>query len=522
LGILTIYSSKKWLLVMSFCTACLYPQNPDQARFCIQCGKSLLLKDRYRPLYPIGSGGFGRTFLAVDQHLPSKHRCVIKQLYFPDANKATFNKAVELFHQEAVRLDELQHPQIPKLLAHFEQDNQLYLIQELIVGQTLAQELQAQGVFREAHIWQLLKDLLPILQFIHSRQVIHRDIKPANIMRRANLLVENEFKYPSPVSNTALSNKGSTITIGGMESISSQQKRRNILPFSKIKPANQYLDNSVPGDLVLIDFGVAKQITATALVNTGTTVGSAEYMAPEQMRGKALPASDLYSLGVSCIYLLTGISPFELFDVTSDRWIWQNYLPNGNSISDRLSIILDKLLQNALSQRYQSATEVLAAINVEVKPVKQQPVNTLNSAAGVDYKRLRDLLMTKQWQQADEETWVVMCQSLSKPVNSYLFKSDLENLPDQDLQIIDQLWTKYSQSHFGFTVQIQIYENCGRDYSQFCGAVGWNLIASNSPTHNLFFMSSAPKGRLPSHNWVGGTQSWKHMNTLATKLLGNG
>ncbi|MEA5549855.1 serine/threonine-protein kinase [Anabaena cylindrica UHCC 0172] len=505
---------------MSFCTACLYPHNLDTNRFCLKCGKRLLLKERYRALYPIGSGGFGRTFLAVDEHLPSKPRCVIKQLYFSDTNRATFTKVVELFHQEAVRLDELQHSQIPQLLAHFEQESQLYLVQELIVGRTLAQELQEQGVFSEAHIWQLLKDLLPVLQFIHARRVIHRDIKPANIMRRYIPIAGNEFEDPPPITNAALLNKGSTMTIGGLESLSLQQQQRKILPANKIKAANR-TDNSATGDMVLIDFGVAKQITATALVNTGTTVGSAEYMAPEQMRGKALPASDLYSLGVTCIYLLTGVSPFELFDVTSDRWIWQDYLPNGDRISDRLSAILDKLLQNALSQRYQSATEVLAAINVEVKLVKKQLVNTLYSAAGVDYKRLRDLLMAKQWQQADEETWVVMCKSLSKRARSYLFKSDLENLPDQDLQIIDQLWTKYSQGHFGFTVQMQIYEDCGRDYSQFCGAVGWNLIESNSPTHNLFFMSSAPKGRLPSHNWVGGTQLWKHMNTLATKLLGN-
>jgi serine/threonine protein kinase len=506
---------------MSFCTACLYPQNPDTTRFCLKCGKSLLLKERYRPLYAIGSGGFGRTFLAVDEHLPSKPKCVVKQLYFSDTNKDTFAKAVQLFHQEAVRLDELQHPQIPQLLAHFEQENQLYLVQELIVGQTLAQELQEQGVFSEVHIWQLLKDLLPVLQFIHSRQVIHRDIKPANIMRRSVPVELSKFEDIPAATNTSLLHKGSTITIGELESLNFEKTPSRASPVSKIKPAN-FVGNSASGEIVLIDFGVAKQITATALVNTGTTVGSAEYMAPEQMRGKALPASDLYSLGVTCIYLLTGISPFELFDVTSDRWIWHDYLPNGNRISDRLGAILDKLLKNALSQRYQSATQVLAAINAEAKSVKKPQVNTLNSATGLNYKHLRDLLMARQWQQADEETWVVMCKSLSKPVGSYLFKSDLENLPAEDLQIIDQLWKKYSQGHFGFTVQIQIYENCGRDYSQFCGAVGWNLITSNSPTHNLFFIWSVPKGRLPSHNWVGGTQSWKHLSALATKLLGNG
>lgn len=506
---------------MSFCTACLYPQNPDSAKFCLKCGKPLLLKERYHPLYPIGQGGFGRTFLAVDEHIPSRPFCVIKQLCFPDADTSSFGKAAELFRQEAVRLDELRHPQIPQLLAHFEQGNQLYLVQELITGQTLAQELQQQGVFSEAHIWQLLQDLLPVLQFIHSRQVIHRDIKPANIMRKRTPenLGSIDIAVPQQISETAIFNKGSTMTLGNMESLFRKPKRGKAVPNSQIQPANT-IELSTPGNLVLIDFGVAKQITATALVNTGTTVGSAEYMAPEQMRGKALPASDLYSLGVSCIYLLTGISPFDLFDVTSDRWVWRDYLLPGNTVTENLSAILDKLLQNALPQRYQSATEVLAAINTKA-PIKQSLVNTLYSAAGVDYKRLRNLLATKQWQQADQETWTVMCQALSKPSGSYLFNSDLENLPCGDLQIIDQLWRKYSQGHFGFTVQTQIYLSCGSDYGQFCATVGWSLTKSNSPTHNFLFIWSVPKGNLPSHSWAGGTQLWRHMNVLTTKLLSN-
>ncbi|TAF05367.1 MAG: serine/threonine protein kinase [Nostocales cyanobacterium] len=502
---------------MNFCTACLYPQNSDDSRFCVKCGKPLLLKERYLPLYPIGSGGFGRTFLAVDEHIPSQPKCVIKQLYFPDANKATLAKAMALFRQEALRLDELQHPQIPQLLAHFEQDNQLYLVQELIVGQTLAQELQTQGVFAEVHIWQLLKDLLPVLQFIHARQVIHRDIKPANIMRRYPVSTGNDVVYPPPITNAALSDQGSTMTFGGIEAFSPPQKQGKTAANYQIKAVNS-VRNSVPGELVLIDFGVAKQITATALVNTGTTVGSAEYMAPEQMRGKALPASDLYSLGVTCIYLLTGVSPFDLFDVTSDRWIWQNYLPAGNNVSERLCAVLNKLIQNAISQRYQSANEVLAAINAQVKPVKQRAAKTLYSATGVDYKKLDQLLKAKKWQQADQETWAVMCQALSKPVGKYLFNSDLENFPVEDLQIIDQLWIKHSQGQFGFSVQVQIYESFNRDYAKFCEAVGWDITKSSSFTQYLFF-KPVPKGNLPSHSWVGGTQSWRHINALGAALL---
>ncbi|MBD2386999.1 serine/threonine-protein kinase [Cylindrospermum sp. FACHB-282] len=446
---------------MSFCTNlnCLYPHNYDTARFCTRCGMPLLLKERYRPLQLIGRGGFGRTFLAADEHLPSKPRCVIKQLCFPEADGESFLKAVELFRQEAVRLDELQHPQIPQLLAHFEQENQLYLVEELIAGQTLEQELQENGVFSAKQIWQVLKNLLPVLQFIHSRQVIHRDIKPENIMRR--------------------------------------------LP---------------DGDLVLIDFGVAKQITATAFLHTGTIIGSPEYMAPEQTRGKTLPASDLYSLGVTCIYLLTGISPFDLFDVTSDRWAWRDYLPGGISVDNKLAETLDQLLQNALSQRYKSAAEALQTMNKAAQLVKKQPVNSLNSETGVDYQQLRNLLAAKKWQQADQVTWVVMSQALSKPIGSYFFSGDIERFPCEDLQIIDELWMKYSRGRFGFSVQTKIYESYNGDYGQFCAAVGWNLPNSTNPIQRLSFSLSAPIGHLPSHLWAGGTQLWRHINALSVKL----
>ncbi|HEY9858907.1 MAG TPA: 4-Cys prefix domain-containing protein, partial [Candidatus Obscuribacterales bacterium] len=164
---------------MSYCLNpdCQRPNNPTVAQFCRHCGDRLLLRDRYRPLQPLGRGGFGRTFLAVDEDLPFQPFCVIKQLHVPKHTGNHFTKAVELFHQEAVRLQELgTYPQIPRLLAHFEQEQRLYLVQAWIRGQTLAQELQEQGRFSESKIWELLQDLLPVLKFIHQHQVIHRDI----------------------------------------------------------------------------------------------------------------------------------------------------------------------------------------------------------------------------------------------------------------------------------------------------------------------------------------------------------
>ncbi|TAE58882.1 MAG: serine/threonine protein kinase [Nostocales cyanobacterium] len=514
---------------MTCCTSCLYSYHLDTSRFCVKCGKLLLLKDRYRPLYPIGSGGFGRTFLAVDEHIPSQPKCVIKQLYFPDTNTASFTKATELFNQEAVRLNELKHPQIPELLAYFQQENQLYLVQELIVGQNLSQELQSQGLFREIDIWQLLKNILPVLQFVHTKNVIHRDIKPANIMRRYGNLDISKSEVTPAITNAELHHQGSTMTVDGIESFNfSERLEKSRKSLSVSKPKSENLSISKSTELVLIDFGVAKQITATALAQTGTTVGSPEYMPPEQMRGKAFPSSDIYSLGVTCIYLLTGISPFELFDVTKNDWCWRDYLLPENPVSERLGQIINKMLQSSISQRYQSATEVLAAIQTEVKPIQKNVnfENSVSSTTGVNYSKLEILLKLKQWQKADEETWFVMRQALAKKESKYFFNSDLEKFPSEDLQIIDYLWTKYSEGYFGFSVQIEIYESFGRDYGKFCEAVGWEITKSSSSANsiqnmllNLIINPSLPRGNLPSHAWVGGTKPWEHLDALITAFF---
>ncbi|NMG18045.1 serine/threonine-protein kinase [Brasilonema bromeliae] len=318
---------------MSYCLNpnCPNPVNINNEKFCHTCGSKLVLKERYHAIKPIGQGGFGRTFLAVDEDKPSKPRCVIKQFYPQAQGTSTVQKAVELFTQEAMRLDELgKHPQIPELLAYFTQDDRQYLVQEFIDGLNLAQELEQKGAFNEAQIRQLLNDLLPVLQFCHARQVIHRDIKPENIIRRTTTKSSN-------------------------------------------------------GNLVLVDFGAAKEATYTALNRTGTSIGSPEYVAPEQIRGRAIFASDIYSLGVTCVHLLTQRSPFDLYDINNDAWIWQQYLTSP--VSNELSRILDKMLQSIPVRRYQTVEEVLKELNQKpqlaptpvtpIKPVTpSKPIST--------------------------------------------------------------------------------------------------------------------------------------------------
>lgn len=296
---------------MSYCLNphCPYPQNLDVAIFCVSCGTKLILKDRYRAIRAIGQGGFGRTFLAIDEDKPSKPPCVIKQFFPLVQGASNLQKAAELFNQEAVQLEELgQHPQIPDLLAYFTIDDQQYLVQEFIDGQTLSQELATKGAFNEIQIRQFLNDLLPVLQFVHDRNVIHRDIKPDNIIRRKS-------------------------------------------------------DNK----LFLVDFGASKTTTGAALQKTGTSIGSPEYVAPEQTRGRAVFASDIYSLAVTCINLLTGMSPFDLYDLNQDAWVWRQFAKHP--VSNEMGRILDKMLTTAIDRRYQSVVEVIKDLNIQKSAV---------------------------------------------------------------------------------------------------------------------------------------------------------
>jgi len=296
---------------------CLNPncqqQNTSGTRVCIRCGTNLVLDNRYRLEKFIGEGGFGRTFKAIDEKKLNKP-CVVKQFLPQQIGSSALAKATELFQQEAERLDQLgTHPQIPDLLAFFEQEGRFYLIQQFIDGQDLLKELNQNGKFSESQIYHLLRELLPVLEFIHSHGIIHRDIKPDNIIRN-----------------------------------------------------NQ-------GSLVLIDFGVSKLLSGSILTRMGTIAGTPSYAPPEQMRGMVYPASDLYSLGVTCIRLLTRCLPEEdgsdeLFDPINLQWTWRTKV----NINSELEKVLDKLLQEKVGERYQDVNSILQVINVINSPSAMQ------------------------------------------------------------------------------------------------------------------------------------------------------
>ncbi|WP_392533160.1 protein kinase [Nostoc sp. C117] len=283
---------------------CPNPLNPNGKKFCQSCSTPLvsLLRNRFRVIRVLSDeGGFGRTYLSEDVDKLNE-RCVIKQLAPKFQGTWSQKKAMELFAEEAQRLQDLgEHPQIPTLLAYFEQDGCLYLVQQYINGENLLKELQQRKTYNPREIQAILLDLLPILKFIHDRQIIHRDIKPENIIRHKS-----------------------------------------------------------DGRLSLIDFGSSKQFTARVQNKSGTSIGSHGYSPLEQIRdGKAFPASDLFGLGATCFHLLTGNSPFQLWMESGYAWVsnWRQYL--RSPLNPELDFVMDKLLKKDIQERYQSADEVL-------------------------------------------------------------------------------------------------------------------------------------------------------------------
>ncbi|WP_254563799.1 serine/threonine protein kinase [Oscillatoria sp. HE19RPO] len=281
---------------------------------------SVLLNNRYRILQELGMGGFGQTFLAEDTQMPSKRRCVIKQLKPVTGNPAVYQMVQERFAREAAVLEQLGdgNTQIPKLFAYFELEGQFYLVQEWIEGGTLTKKVKTVGTLSEAEVRSLLTKILPVLTYVHSFRIVHRDIKPDNIMLRP-------------------SNPGG---------------------FSP--------GEDIP---VLIDFGAVKETMATAMSSSGgvtnsIAIGSPGFMSAEQAAGRPLYSSDLYSLGLTAIYMLTGKIPQEFpTDPATGEILWRSFAP---TVSPGLAMVLDRAIRFNPRDRFPTAQEMLDALKPDV------------------------------------------------------------------------------------------------------------------------------------------------------------
>lgn len=267
-----------------------------------------ILRGHYRIHSHLGGGGFGQTYLAEDIDLPTHPICVVKQLKPISHEPFVLETAKRLFDREAEMLYSLgSHDRIPRLLAHFQEGTEFYLVQEFADGKDLTKEIGNGKRSPEFAVIALLQEILEILVFVHERGVVHRDIKPANLIRR-----------------------------------------------------------KADRKIVLIDFGAVKEINGLAGDSEGNTnltiaIGSPGYMPIEQVNGKPRFSSDIYAVGTIGIQAITGAEP-RLFGEHPEtaELMWREHV-QGN-YSPQFLDILDKMVRYDFRQRYQTAKEVLTAI----------------------------------------------------------------------------------------------------------------------------------------------------------------
>lgn len=274
-----------------------------------------LLNNRYRVIRVLGSGGFGETFLAEDTQMPSGRKCVIKKLKPVANNPQIYQLVQERFQREAAILEELSngYNQIPQLYAYFVENDDFYLVQEYIEGETLQQKVENQGTLSESSVKEILSSVLQILEYVHTKRIVHRDIKPENILIR-----------------------------------------------------------HVDGKPVLIDFGAVKETMGTVMTTAGESsrsivIGTPGFMSSEQSAGRPVFASDLYSLGLTAIYALSGKIPQQLeTDPATGDFLWRHY---ALSISPSFATFLDQAIASHPRDRYANAREMLQALQNGAVPI---------------------------------------------------------------------------------------------------------------------------------------------------------
>lgn len=281
---------------------CTHEGNSPNNLFCIHCGQPRSVQKKIRQYYvlrTLGQGGMGTTYLAWDGSAGmggQPHLLVLKQM---NADMAKIAKAQELFEREAYTLKSLNHVGIPKYYDFFVEGGKKYLAMELVHGQDLEKRIYATGPVtpNQAIAWMI--QTCDILNYIHSQEppLIHRDIKPANLMARN--------------SNNRI---------------------------------------------VILDFGAVKEIGTVP----GTRIGAEGYCAPEQERGQPLTQSDLYAIGPTLIFLLTGENPFKFYRQRGPHFRFD--VTRVPTIAPQLREVIDRATEPLPRDRYKTALELAAAL----------------------------------------------------------------------------------------------------------------------------------------------------------------
>ena len=322
-----------------------------------------LVDRRYRIQRVLGRGGFGRTYLVVDKWRFGE-LCVLKE--FAPSNRGdavVTQKLRELFQREATILHKLNHPQIPKFLAVFEEGSRLFIVQEYINGKTywnlLREKHQNSTTFTEIEILEWLKDLLRVLAYLHQQNIVHRDISPDNVMLA----------------------RGKKLPI--------------LIDFGAVKQAASHLNLA--------------HTPADGLIQASVSVGKSGYAPYEQLRmGQCSPRSDLYALAVTAVVLLTAKPPSQLIDPNSLEWKWQTLV----KLDLTLVKILEKMMAEKPRDRYASAETVLKDLQQVYPSAAAQPKSRPKSPSNPSTEKS----LATGWVQAESTHLQV------KPVGSFPHK----------------------------------------------------------------------------------------------------
>lgn len=310
-----------------------------------------LIDERYQLIKLTGSGVWGQTYLATDTRRPGSPQCVVKQLRLGNHNAETQKMISVLFQEKAETIDKLsKHDRIPSLLAYFQEDKDLYLVEDYVIGEPLTQELVSGQPLSEEQVILLLEEVLEILAFVHGNRAIHGKIKPGNLLRRTgdNKLVLLGFGLE-----------------GEIKEMSAQEGQLPTEEESKTEKS------------------------------TGTTA----IYKPES-NGKVTPNynSDIYGLGIIAIQALSGLSRTELVKLkqTEDGPQLEISWRDRSECSPELADIIDKMVDYQSENRYWAASEVLADLRAKL-PERNMHGNYANEISPPNATQEESVLETKKF-----------------------------------------------------------------------------------------------------------------------------
>ncbi|MEG4839361.1 serine/threonine-protein kinase [Microcoleus sp. B9-D4] len=443
--------------------------------------------DRYIIEGKLGEGGFGVTYLA--QKAQNRQRVVIKTLKDELLRDPNFARYRDRFRDEAVKLSVCRHPNIVQIDNYFDHGNLPCIAMEYVAGEDLWKWVERRGILSETEALNYICQAGEAVIIVHEKGLLHRDIKPQNIMVRDNQ------------------------------------------------------------DAVLIDFGLARGFIPdrTQQMTFGLTHGFAP---PEQYgeMGRFAEYTDVYALAATLYYLLTKTPPTAAFMRALNHPLKPPFQINPN-ISDAVHQAIMKGMEMDATKRPQSVEKWLAMLpqatignwgqrggvsptipspqppppilqwigtlwrpkqNIPSPQPQPQRINLI-SAKGVNYRNLDRLLASGKWQEADGETAIKMLEVAGRAGDGWLRAEDIDRFPCEDLRTIDQLWVKYSNGRFGFSVQKRIYQSLGgsREYDReiwdaFGDRIGWRVNNKWLYYNELKFNTKAHRGHLPVGARLGG------------------